>query len=180
MRRAAVKRGRCGALTIWREYSSRANSAKHHTGETRGKSGSERPYIAKNRGRRIKCPNYDRYTYSVRVGLFLGKVDAEARKMKLTAKRADQTVADFSRKIGLSSSTLQRIETMQQNVSIDTLQHIINRFPMQGIGYFSRLRPLDPRLLAQSMMARFQFRLDAICFTVTAGALPPCILLRQG
>jgi len=45
----------------------------------------------------------------------------------LKKKRGEQTFSDFSRKIGISSSTLQRIEMMQQNVSIDTLQHIVNR-----------------------------------------------------
>ena len=45
----------------------------------------------------------------------------------LKTRRAHQTYAEFSRRIGISSSTLQRIEMMQQNVSIDTLQHIVNR-----------------------------------------------------
>jgi DNA-binding Xre family transcriptional regulator len=45
----------------------------------------------------------------------------------LKKKRGEQTFAKFSRKIGLSTSTLQRIEMMQQNVSIDTLQQIVNR-----------------------------------------------------
>jgi len=42
-------------------------------------------------------------------------------------ERGSQTFSDFSRKMGISSSTLQRIEMMQQNVSIDTLQQIVNR-----------------------------------------------------
>lgn len=45
----------------------------------------------------------------------------------LKKKRGGQTFTEFSRKIGLSSSTLQRIEMMQQNVTIDTLQQIVNR-----------------------------------------------------
>jgi transcriptional regulator with XRE-family HTH domain len=45
----------------------------------------------------------------------------------LKKKRGDQTFAQFSRKVGLSDSTLQRIEMMEQNVTIDTLQHIVNR-----------------------------------------------------
>jgi DNA-binding Xre family transcriptional regulator len=45
----------------------------------------------------------------------------------LKKKRGDRTFAQFSRKVGLSDSTLQRIEMMQQNVTIDTLQHIVNR-----------------------------------------------------
>lgn len=45
----------------------------------------------------------------------------------LKEKRGDQTFEQFSRKMGLSGSTLQRIEMMQQNVTIDTLGHIVNR-----------------------------------------------------
>ena len=45
----------------------------------------------------------------------------------LKRKRGDQTFAEFSRKMGLSDSTLQRIEMMEQNVTIDTIQHIANR-----------------------------------------------------
>jgi transcriptional regulator with XRE-family HTH domain len=45
----------------------------------------------------------------------------------LKERRGNQTFSDFSRKVGISSSTLQRIEMGQQNVSIDTLQHIVNR-----------------------------------------------------
>jgi transcriptional regulator with XRE-family HTH domain len=45
----------------------------------------------------------------------------------LKRKRGNQTFTQFARKIGLSSSTLQRIEMMEQNVTIDTLQHILNR-----------------------------------------------------
>jgi transcriptional regulator with XRE-family HTH domain len=45
----------------------------------------------------------------------------------LRDKRGDRTFAQFSRKVGLSGSTLQRIEMMEQNVTIDTLQHIVNR-----------------------------------------------------
>jgi transcriptional regulator with XRE-family HTH domain len=42
-------------------------------------------------------------------------------------KRGDQTFQQFGRKIGLSDSTLQRIEMMEQNVTIDTIQHILDR-----------------------------------------------------
>ena len=45
----------------------------------------------------------------------------------LKRKRGNQTFAQFSRKLGLSDSTLQRIEMMQQNVTVDTLQHILNQ-----------------------------------------------------
>jgi transcriptional regulator with XRE-family HTH domain len=42
-------------------------------------------------------------------------------------KRGDQTFEQFARKMGLPDSTLQRIEMMEQNVTIDTLEHIVNR-----------------------------------------------------
>ena len=45
----------------------------------------------------------------------------------LKEKRGDQTFAQFSRKVGLSDSTLQRIEMMEQNVTLDTLEHIVDR-----------------------------------------------------
>jgi transcriptional regulator with XRE-family HTH domain len=45
----------------------------------------------------------------------------------LKRKRGDQTFQQFARKIGLSDSTLQRIEMMEQNVTIDTIQQIVNR-----------------------------------------------------
>jgi transcriptional regulator with XRE-family HTH domain len=45
----------------------------------------------------------------------------------LKRKRGDQTFQQFARKIGLSDSTLQRIEMMEQNVTIDTIQHIVSR-----------------------------------------------------
>jgi transcriptional regulator with XRE-family HTH domain len=45
----------------------------------------------------------------------------------LKLKRGNQTFQQFARKIGLSDSTLQRIEMMEQNVTIDTIQHIVDR-----------------------------------------------------
>jgi transcriptional regulator with XRE-family HTH domain len=45
----------------------------------------------------------------------------------LKRKRGDQTFQQFARKIGLSDSTLQRIEMMEQNVTIDSIQHIADR-----------------------------------------------------
>jgi transcriptional regulator with XRE-family HTH domain len=45
----------------------------------------------------------------------------------LKRKRGDQTFQQFARKIGLSDSTLQRIEMMEQNVTIDTIQQIVDR-----------------------------------------------------
>jgi transcriptional regulator with XRE-family HTH domain len=45
----------------------------------------------------------------------------------LKKKRGNQTFQQFARKMGLSDSTLQRIEMKEQNVTIDTLEHIANR-----------------------------------------------------
>jgi DNA-binding Xre family transcriptional regulator len=44
----------------------------------------------------------------------------------LKKKRGNQTFEQFARKIGLSSSTLQRIEATEQNVTIDTLDQIVS------------------------------------------------------
>jgi transcriptional regulator with XRE-family HTH domain len=43
-------------------------------------------------------------------------------------KRGESTLKQFSRKTGISDSSLQRIEGGRQNVSLATLQHIIDRF----------------------------------------------------
>jgi transcriptional regulator with XRE-family HTH domain len=45
----------------------------------------------------------------------------------LRKRRGDQTFHQFARKLGLSDSTLQRIEMMEQNVTIDTLEQIVNQ-----------------------------------------------------
>jgi transcriptional regulator with XRE-family HTH domain len=45
----------------------------------------------------------------------------------LKKKRGNQTFQQFGRKMGLSDSTLQWIEIREQNVTIDTIEHIVNR-----------------------------------------------------
>jgi DNA-binding Xre family transcriptional regulator len=45
----------------------------------------------------------------------------------LRNKRGDLTYAQFSRKVGLSDSTLQRLEVGEQNVTLKTLEQIVNR-----------------------------------------------------
>jgi putative transcriptional regulator len=45
----------------------------------------------------------------------------------LRKRRGELTFAQFSRKIGISTSTLQRLEMGDQNVSIDTLEQICER-----------------------------------------------------
>ena len=42
-------------------------------------------------------------------------------------QRGDLTLLQFSRKLGISDSSLQRIELGQQNVSLATIQQIVNR-----------------------------------------------------
>ena len=55
------------------------------------------------------------FKFRKRLGLFLRK------------KRGDMTFVEFERKIGISASSLQRIETGQQNVMIDTLVLLVTR-----------------------------------------------------
>lgn len=45
----------------------------------------------------------------------------------LRRQRGEQTYAEFARRVGLSSSTLQRIEVGEQNVTIDTLELLTRR-----------------------------------------------------
>lgn len=45
----------------------------------------------------------------------------------LRTKRGDLTLAQFARKIGLSDSTLQRLEIGEQNLTIDSLEQIAKR-----------------------------------------------------
>jgi DNA-binding Xre family transcriptional regulator len=45
----------------------------------------------------------------------------------LREKRGDLTLAQFSRKLGISDSTLQRLEVGEQNITIDSLETIIDR-----------------------------------------------------
>ena len=42
-------------------------------------------------------------------------------------KRGDLTYQQFSRKVGLSDSTLHRLELGQQNVTLNTLEQICDR-----------------------------------------------------
>jgi len=45
----------------------------------------------------------------------------------LRKKRSDLTYQQFSRKLGISDSTLQRLEIGQQNVTLKTLEQICTR-----------------------------------------------------
>ena len=46
----------------------------------------------------------------------------------LREKRGDLTYLQFSRKVGISDSTLHRLEMGEQNVTLKTLEHLSNRF----------------------------------------------------
>jgi transcriptional regulator with XRE-family HTH domain len=46
----------------------------------------------------------------------------------LRKKRGNMTYPAFARKLGLSSSSLHRMEMGEQNVTLKTLEHILKRF----------------------------------------------------
>ena len=45
----------------------------------------------------------------------------------LRERRGDMTLRDFARKAGLSSSTLQRLEQAEQNLTLDTLERVLDK-----------------------------------------------------
>jgi transcriptional regulator with XRE-family HTH domain len=45
----------------------------------------------------------------------------------LRRSRGEMTFSQFEKKMGISASTLHRIELAQQNVTLDTLEQILNR-----------------------------------------------------
>jgi transcriptional regulator with XRE-family HTH domain len=45
----------------------------------------------------------------------------------LRQKRGERTLRDFGKVAGLSSSTLQRLEIGEQNVTLDTLEKVLKR-----------------------------------------------------
>lgn len=45
----------------------------------------------------------------------------------LRGKRGDDTLARYAKKLGISDSTLQRLEIGEQNITVDTLEQIIDR-----------------------------------------------------
>jgi len=46
----------------------------------------------------------------------------------LRQKRGELTYSQFSRRIGISKSTLQRLEQGEQNITVDTLEHLLSKF----------------------------------------------------
>jgi len=45
----------------------------------------------------------------------------------LRQRRGEMTLREFAKKIGISDSSLQRIEIGEQNVSLDTLEEMLGR-----------------------------------------------------
>jgi transcriptional regulator with XRE-family HTH domain len=45
----------------------------------------------------------------------------------LRRKRGDMTLSAFARKLGISTSSLQRMELGEQNVTFQTLEHLLKR-----------------------------------------------------
>ena len=45
----------------------------------------------------------------------------------LRKQRGDKSLLAFARKLGISDSTLQRLEIAEQNITIDTLEQIVDR-----------------------------------------------------
>ena len=56
----------------------------------------------------------------------------------LRKKRGDLTYQQFSRKTGLSDSTLHRLELGQQNVTLNTLEQICDRLKCSISDIFAR------------------------------------------
>lgn len=50
--------------------------------------------------------------------------------------RGDSTFAQFEKRMGISASTLHRIELEQQNVTIDTLEQIMDRLKVSASDIF--------------------------------------------
>jgi len=76
-------------------------------------------------GRIAKQTLFVSFKFRKRLGQFLRK------------KRGEMTFVEFGRKIGISASSLQRIETGQQNVTIDTLEQIVTRLKCETGEIFS-------------------------------------------
>jgi transcriptional regulator with XRE-family HTH domain len=45
----------------------------------------------------------------------------------LRERRGEKTLRDFGREAGLSSSTLQRLELGEQNITVDTLENVLRK-----------------------------------------------------
>lgn len=48
----------------------------------------------------------------------------------LKQRRGQRTLRDFAREVGLSSSTLQRLEIGDQNITVDTLEALLRKLKL--------------------------------------------------
>jgi len=55
----------------------------------------------------------------------------------LRKRRGEMTLPAFARKLGISSSSLHRVEMGEQNVTLKTLEHLLNRLKCRVIDVFS-------------------------------------------
>jgi DNA-binding Xre family transcriptional regulator len=46
---------------------------------------------------------------------------------ELKLRRGERSMREFAIKVGLSKTTIQRIENEDQNVTIDTIEHLCNK-----------------------------------------------------
>jgi transcriptional regulator with XRE-family HTH domain len=58
----------------------------------------------------------------------------------LKQARGEMTFAQFEKKLGISASTLHRIELGQQNVTLDTLEQILERLKVSVADVFGQER----------------------------------------
>ncbi len=56
----------------------------------------------------------------------------------LRKQRGELTYQQFSRKVGLSDSTLHRLELGEQNITLKTLEHILDRFHVTVMDVFGK------------------------------------------
>lgn len=59
----------------------------------------------------------------------------------IRSKRGSTPQRDFARKIGVAQSTIMRIENLDQNVTLDTLEHLCRTFHADIGDLFPRGRP---------------------------------------
>lgn len=59
----------------------------------------------------------------------------------IRSKRGNIPQRDFARKIGVAQSTIMRIENLDQNVTLDTLEHLCRTFHADIGDLFPRVRP---------------------------------------
>jgi len=56
----------------------------------------------------------------------------------LKKQRGELTYAQFSRRIGVSKSTLQRLEQGEQNITVDTLEQLLGKLSVRIADVFSQ------------------------------------------